>query len=428
MEASRKPCTPYNKALALPSPESLMLSLPKYNYALILALLTQPACRTAASHSESSAVDDEGAPVEANFNLGLSESRDPGNCKIWSETVNDGIVAAYNTLTARSDYRFWYYLYHGVRNTSPSLPEDEHAQIETLVPAWKLPSTSIKGKGLNPVYAGEDYLYTHHLMIDEIRDILTEAGQPCIIGWESIPDSRSVAKPKDKALSEAYPVPASGTTPPKSDSGMSIMKSWEMKLQSPEFLKSITLGDLGYVLQHSIGNNANLRFSELNNKVGIRPRIAMRDDTSDESWAWNKVEYDLLSDTYSAPSNPIFWKLQGYIDSYIYRWLDANGYQEIALECRSRPGCYQWKGTWTGAKPPKSKAVAAWEEAKKPILDHKSEAFREAMNLLKIFHKSSRYDLGAIDSKTLIDAKDESRKSKILDPLLYSRDVNQEAK
>lgn len=405
-----------------------MLSLPKYKCALLLALLTLPACRTATSSSDTSAVDDEGAPVEASYKLGLSESRDPGNCKLWSETVNDGIVAAYNTLTARSDYRFWYYLYHGVRNTSPGMPESEHSQIENLVPAWKLPANSIKGKALNPVYAGEDYLYTHHLMIEEIRDVLTEAGQPCIIAWDALPDSRSVASPSDKTLAESYAVPAPGTTPPKSDPGMSIMKNWEKKLQSPAYLKGITLGDLGYALQFSIANNANLRFSELSNSVGIRPRIAMRDDTTDQSWAWNKVEYDLLSDTYSAPSNPIFWKLQGYVDSYIYRWLDANGYKEIAVDCQSRQGCYQWKGSWTGAKPPKSKAVAAWEEAKKPTLDHKSEAFREAMNLLKIFHKSSRYDIGAIDSKTLIDARDETRKSKILDPLLYSLEANKATK
>jgi hypothetical protein len=48
--------------------------------------------------------------------------------------------------------------------------------------------------------------------------------------------------------------------------------------------------------------------------------------------------------------NPTFWKLHGWVDDTIVKWLDANGYRTIADQCNDS-GCYQWKSTWVGPEP-----------------------------------------------------------------------------
>ena len=60
-------------------------------------------------------------------------------------------------------------------------------------------------------------------------------------------------------------------------------------------------------------------------------------------------KHNWLGVPYSAHVNPVFWKLHGLVDHVIELWLSANGFEEIANDCKGRPGCYQWKTQWVGA-------------------------------------------------------------------------------
>lgn len=59
---------------------------------------------------------------------------------------------------------------------------------------------------------------------------------------------------------------------------------------------------------------------------------------------------DLLS-TKSAHVNPRYWEIQSYLDSFVGKWLRANGYEEISLNCRGRSRCYEWQGSYTASYP-----------------------------------------------------------------------------
>ena len=54
---------------------------------------------------------------------------------------------------------------------------------------------------------------------------------------------------------------------------------------------------------------------------------------------WGKSVTNWLGDTYSSHVNPVFWKLHGWVDSCIDRWMQANG----------KSGSVPWKGTWIGS-------------------------------------------------------------------------------
>lgn len=348
------------------------------------SVLISTACRTTPSDSK---LESE-SRIDA-VSLNLSEEMDPRNCKIWSETISDSMLEAARPVFGHPDYRFWYYLYFATRNAWPKISQRDQEMLVAVSPHWQIPqaavpdSSQIKSKDH---LAGESYLFVHHGLVLEMRDILSEAGQPCMSSWPAIPDPRSTANPEEAALAKDYPVPAAGSSPSKSPAAVGSMKSWEKKLKNRGFLKSITLNELGIIIETKIASPTMLRFSAIESKRGIRPRIAAKDDVQNANWAWNQSDYDLLSDTYSALVNPVFWKIHGEMDSILFRWLKANGYREISTSCEDRAGCYQWRSTWAGAKPnPKFLAEHSDNNPEKP-------RFSEAPDLLKLFHRSSRFD------------------------------------
>lgn len=67
------------------------------------------------------------------------------------------------------------------------------------------------------------------------------------------------------------------------------------------------------------------------------------------------MAYNWLADPYSAALNPFFWKIHGYVDSLLDRWLQdsenhdtKNHYTKVEEACAGDLSCYVWKGMWTG--------------------------------------------------------------------------------
>ncbi|RZA26895.1 MAG: hypothetical protein EOP10_02105 [Proteobacteria bacterium] len=323
---------------------------------LLLPLTFLISCKTLKTDNVNSLKSSDMGPA-----LNESEKKNPGHCREWSEKVTNPMFDTYVKVLGNADHRLWHYLWHGVRNSWHELSADERKVFTDLSPDWAVPADRMLGddvlaQNATPIDArsngsGEDFLYMHHNMISVLRGVLADAGQPCIVSWPTIPDPRPTASETEQRLATIFPFPNPSTEGSKSDGGMEIMKSWENWMNVPENLKGIALGEMGYDLEFTIHNNMHMRWTEETTPVGDRPAIVGNEGFLKDNWKWNNPEYDLLGDTYSSHINRNFWKLHGLIDNYIYRWLAANDYSEIADDCAGRSKCYQWKGKWEGAMP-----------------------------------------------------------------------------
>jgi len=161
--------------------------------------------------------------------------------------------------------------------------------------------------------------------------------QPGESGWENCP------APGDKK----YPVPPIYTMPggeaalpfftniKSDDYYWDIIEPAEETLKDDDYLRSISLGELGTKLEFEIHTWMHARFSAANT-VGYRYQPDS-DPFMNVDESWDVVGYDYLADFYSAHVNPLFWKVHGWIESKIEAWRMANDIDQI-----------EWVGTWEG--------------------------------------------------------------------------------
>ena len=187
----------------------------------------------------------------------------------------------------------------------------------------------------------------HRQMIADVNAILTRVGDPNYLqvqGW-------LVPPPPDDP---SYPVPPAWFDPGNQAqvpfSNLERIKSdvfyekrfrfWQDAFTDPVFLRSVTLGQLGVVIEMTIHNTMHMRWAAALGSARPDPLQATGDvdPTKGEmiDLKWDDPRYDFLGDTYSSHVNPIFWKLHGWIDDRVTRWKLANGVF----------GDNFWKGTW----------------------------------------------------------------------------------
>lgn len=229
--------------------------------------------------------------------------------------------------------RFHHYIWHRVRNTWLRLKEDERQAVRNINPAWEPPRPA-RDKAERPIRdneSGEDFLFMHRQMITLVNEILSEVGDadyPRIKGWKRVP------LPGDAD----YPVPdfpGSGLEEIKSVEYFELyIAPWERQYTDPDYLRAVTLGQLGSDIEFTIHNDMHMRWAAPS-PVGYRPTTAITKGIGEQ---WDATGYDYLGDTYSSHVNPVFWKLHGWVDDRIEDWKLANGLMsEIA-----------WKATWVG--------------------------------------------------------------------------------
>ena len=113
----------------------------------------------------------------------------------------------------------------------------------------------------------------------------------------------------------------------------------------PAFLRSVTLGELGIMIEMTIHNAMHMRWAAAPGSTRPEPLQASGDidPTKGEviGLEWDDPQYDFLGDTYSSHVNPIFWKLHGWIDDRVEAWKTANAVF----------GNDFWKGKWLGKVP-----------------------------------------------------------------------------
>jgi hypothetical protein len=246
-------------------------------------------------------------------------------------------------MMAERSHRMHHYLWHEVRNGWLSFSPEDRKRIAAL--GWEPPRPARRARpdgSSEPILdnnSGEDFLYMHRDMIASVNAKLAQVrdeAYPKVQGWQSPPP------PTDKD----WPVPpAYSLGDPGSDQYIQQCKSndfysgqltdWVKSYTDAKTLKSMSLGELGSRLEFTIHNQMHMRWSS--KPAGVRPDA---DPATPEVIAknWDRSTYNWLGDTYSSHVNPVFWKLHGWVDSCIDRWMQANG----------KSGSVSWKGTWIG--------------------------------------------------------------------------------
>lgn len=215
------------------------------------------------------------------------------------------------------------------------MPPAQREAVRDINPEWVPPRPALN-ESLAPMRdndSGEDFLYMNRQMIAELNEILNRIGDPTytrVEGWRRVPPPEDAHYPVPP-----FPIPNSGLEEIKSvEYYEALLAPQEERYTSLDYLRGVTLGQLGSDIEFTIHNDMHMRWAAPS-RVGYRPPTSLILYISE---SWDVPVYNYLGDTYSSHVNPIFWKLHGWIDDRVEDWKRAN-----AIVCE-----VEWKGTWVG--------------------------------------------------------------------------------
>jgi len=258
-------------------------------------------------------------------------------------------VTAYS---ANRTNRLFHNLFHNVRMNWVLLDEIEQRELANL--GWKpayVSFTYINGDINQPIMlmgpTGEDFLWMHNQMINEVNSIaagITPAVAWRVDGWYDCPppgDSEWPVPPIPTSIVNDLPGYADYLRPFKSDEFYyEQILPREQQMNNSAYLKSLTLGEFGTLIEYELHTFFHVRFSAYN-PVGYR--LQSLHPTVHIDTMWDNVEYDYLADFYSAHVNPTFWKIHGWIERKMVQWATENGYTYTLFGASSN---LPWTSTW----------------------------------------------------------------------------------
>jgi hypothetical protein len=250
-------------------------------------------------------------------------------------------------------HRLHHSIWHGLRNGWDVLSEAKRDRIAEL--GWAPPRPArqyVNGVPKCPHVtngSGEDFLYFHREMIVQYHSLMSEAGQAPVV-WVEIP------QPGDPGneVPPAWAVPGRPTferriTALKSDQFYwSRMRWWDQEFKNPIYLATLTLGELGAILEFSVHNDMHIRWSALPRDPDTNEPLATGRPDSDFSTKWDNPRYNTLLEFYSSHVHPFFWRLHGWIDDRINDWYEAHERAHPGQIVRRKCGAVRWfePGPW----------------------------------------------------------------------------------
>lgn len=262
-------------------------------------------------------------------------------CTSFSNEISDAQINVISSMFSQRSHRLWHLFFHGLRSAWPSLSQGDkdllavvHSSLVVVRPYSLTDSSN---------FASEDFIYMHRLMIRMVREKLVASGLPCIAGFDSVP----------RVNDPTWPVPplwfsADGLTKlSKSLAGFQSMSSLDSKFHDSAWLKSQSASNIAGHLEGFIHMMFHHRFSA-DPIVAQRPLLSIYSEPAPK---YVDAKYSFLLDTFSSSLPKAFWKLHGYIENTSLRWLAAQGYSSVSIQCKGRAGCYQWNNTWLGPSP-----------------------------------------------------------------------------
>ncbi len=275
-------------------------------------------------------------------------------------------------------HRLHHAIWHGLRDNwvtpgDGDISENDKAEIRKL--GWEPPHPNQRPtrgtvEQRDPDNgAGEDFLYMHRQMIQDVRELLGAHGLPMIESWKSIPtpnrrsrnrDGFSVPQTWDQGKGEG------------SNKGLAMVKSdeyWhsrmtflERKFKDPKYLSTLTLDQLGAKIEWLIHNLMHIRWCSIPRDPKTLAPVPGGRPPEDTSGKWIKVEsenkppvyYDDLNDTFSSHVHPVFWRLHGWVDDRIEDWFAAHAAAHPGQVTRKTVGGVPWfaKGAWVSVEAP----------------------------------------------------------------------------
>ncbi len=290
----------------------------------------------------------------------------------WTDKVNKAQQTIIDAQMGPRAHRTQHALWHAIRGGLGA--GDTEKVIQAFGSPWgnsrplcPVPENNASAGDYNAV--GEDFLYMHHQMVMMLRAAFTAAGVKCVRGWDHIPDPAK------------WPVPDYVDSGAKGENAFSQLRSWDSYISDPthshKWLSSLSLSQLGWAVEFTIHNYLHMRYATARPAKPFQASKPENDGAQvpldgkfPAGWVYDKPGYDWLADPYGAATNPIFWKIHGYIDHIIELWLATQpksrehptGLKRISEDCKGENDCYEWKGLWVGNLP----AFAA-KSAKGPL-------------------------------------------------------------
>ena len=265
---------------------------------------------------------------------------------IFSFTISSKLKQTSNSLPseiknylAKREMRVAHYLFHQVRNLWNFIDEQSKNEIRKM--GWEPPRPSVdsSGKFIADNNSGEDFLYMHRQMIQAVNTMLGKGNYAYgkkIVGWTDIPSPNDLNYPVPPTffIFNGYPNDLLNTY--KSDAYFNnILKPLSDRYKNYDFLRTLTLGQLGARLEFEVHNPMHVRWTKPLYDWRRDPVPFYKADNIDRKW--DDPSYDWLLDFYASHVNEVFWKLHVWLDDRINDWQKANGVYFIF-----------WKGMWTG--------------------------------------------------------------------------------
>jgi len=234
--------------------------------------------------------------------------------------------------------RFHHNFFHQTRMLWHNISMEEQTAIRNLGWAPPRPVVAYKKDGtqVNIIGdGGEDFLYMHRRMIAKVNAVAASAGSSWqVVGWTDCPppgDQDWPVPPQYEITGDFWYTDFVNGMKTDAFYYNTILPT-ENQLKDNDYLRTLTLGELGLKLELDIHTWFHVRFSEYNQN-GYRVQSIHPTEFVDAKW--DVPSYDWLSDFYSAHINKHFWKIHGWIENKIGAWQLANGITTIT-----------WVGTW----------------------------------------------------------------------------------
>lgn len=259
-------------------------------------------------------------------------------------------------------HRLQHTTWHSVRDEWEKLSTTSQKAIEDL--NWKpdRPSLDANDRPLQNNNSGEDFLFMHRQMILMVNEIRTKEGKTDSLSWPNLPSPRQANHKSGFAVPGFEPYTSNdianrATANIKSDDYFfNRFRIWEEKFKDPGYLASLTLGQLGSLLEWSIHNSMHMRWATTpqNPETGAILNDETSRKRSEIGGKWDKPEYDWLGETYSAHVNPVFWRLHGWVDDRIDDWLNSHEAVHSGEVIREDIDGVRWfkPGKWVAQKAP----------------------------------------------------------------------------
>jgi hypothetical protein len=131
----------------------------------------------------------------------------------------------------------------------------------------------------------------------------------------------------------------------------SRMRPWDRQFKDPQYLRQLTLGELGALLEWGVHNDMHMRWASppVNPSTGK----AQEREPGDLAPSWDDPKFDYLGDFYSSHVNPVFWRLHGWVDDRVADWERAHTDAGHDIKKKTVAGL-DWyeKGAWITAESP----------------------------------------------------------------------------